>query len=165
MEIGSVAIDTIQHWTHGILYPVFSGYYITHTWISFVKDPPRIPAPVQDGLIHKDEFALALFKAQNQSNLFVEQVGWCLLTLCIALPGPPLCCTRLVFCMEHADAAQHCTAGPAALIHLQHPAIYPLGQAAAFQEFCGQLENLADVANMHVANCHILLEVSSSKCI
>ena len=28
----------------------------------------------QDGLIHKDEFALALFKAQNQSNLFVEKV-------------------------------------------------------------------------------------------
>ncbi|KAK9819120.1 hypothetical protein WJX74_004471 [Apatococcus lobatus] len=28
----------------------------------------------KDGLIHKDEFALALFKAQGQSNLFVEKV-------------------------------------------------------------------------------------------
>lgn len=40
---------------------------------------------MQDGLIHKDEFALALFKAQNQSNLFVEQVRFCLVTLSVAL--------------------------------------------------------------------------------
>ena len=29
----------------------------------------------QDGLIHKDEFALALFKTTNQSNLFIDKVG------------------------------------------------------------------------------------------
>ena len=30
--------------------------------------------PVQDGVIHKDEFAFALFKAQNHSNIFVDKV-------------------------------------------------------------------------------------------
>lgn len=29
---------------------------------------------VQDGLIHRDEFALALFKTQGQSNLFIDKV-------------------------------------------------------------------------------------------
>ena len=29
---------------------------------------------MQDGLIHRDEFALALFKTQGQSNLFTDKV-------------------------------------------------------------------------------------------
>ena len=29
---------------------------------------------LQDGLIHKDEFALALFKLQGKENLFVDRV-------------------------------------------------------------------------------------------
>lgn len=29
---------------------------------------------MQDGVIHKDEFAYALFKAQNHSNIFAEKV-------------------------------------------------------------------------------------------
>ena len=28
----------------------------------------------QDGVIHKDEFAYALFKAQNHSNIFADKV-------------------------------------------------------------------------------------------
>ena len=30
--------------------------------------------PEQDGVIHQDEFALALFKTDSQSNMFVDRV-------------------------------------------------------------------------------------------
>jgi len=29
----------------------------------------------QDGVIHKDEFAFALFKSQNHSNIFADKVS------------------------------------------------------------------------------------------
>ncbi len=30
---------------------------------------------MQDGVIHKDEFAFALFKSQNHSNIFADKVN------------------------------------------------------------------------------------------
>ncbi len=30
---------------------------------------------MQDGVIHKDEFAFALFKSQNHSNIFADKVS------------------------------------------------------------------------------------------
>lgn len=34
----------------------------------------HFPCHVQDGLMHKDEFALALFKLKGKENLFVDRV-------------------------------------------------------------------------------------------
>ena len=42
--------------------------------MSTVKLLPRMCAFFQDGLIHKDEFALALFKLHGKENLFVDRV-------------------------------------------------------------------------------------------
>ncbi|XP_058781455.1 calcineurin B-like protein 4 isoform X3 [Vicia villosa] len=32
---------------------------------------------IQDGLIHKEEFQLALFRNENQKNLFADRISWC----------------------------------------------------------------------------------------
>jgi len=45
-------------------------------WSELHRRPARKPSilSTQDGRIHKDEFALALFKAQQRSNLFTDRV-------------------------------------------------------------------------------------------
>jgi len=46
---------------------------------------------MQDGVIHKDEFAFALFKSQNHSNIFADKVNTHGLTNCLDLPWDVSC--------------------------------------------------------------------------